>query len=106
MSGTAGILLLTGPPALGAPHSWTPCRPARGKGLRQCLNRRDGILAQRQTDGLLRMSVERLYVAGGLRLRERAKGEGFSRNGEIGNHWIDELEKYSDRRPPFVELAR
>ena len=51
------------------------------------------------------MSVERLYITSGLRLRERAKGEGFSRNAEIGRHRIDELQKYSARRTPFVELA-
>jgi hypothetical protein len=32
-----------------------------------------------------------LYVAGGLGLRECAKGEGFSGNVEIRNHLIDEL---------------
>jgi hypothetical protein len=37
------------------------------------------------------MSLERLYVAGCLGLRERAKGERFSWNVEIGNHRIDEL---------------
>ena len=66
-------------------------RRTRGEELRQRLNRRDGVLAQRQEDSLLLMSLERLYVAGGLGLRERAKGEGFSGNAEIGNHRIDEL---------------
>ena len=91
MSGTAGILLLAGASAPGAPRSWTARRRARGEGLRQGLNRRDGVLAQGQDDGLLLMSVERLYVAGGLGLREGAKGERFSGNTEIGSHLIDEL---------------
>ena len=63
----------------------------RGEGLRQRLNRRDRVLAQGQDDGLLIMSLERLYVAGGLGLRERAKGEWFSGDPEIRNHPIDEL---------------
>jgi hypothetical protein len=91
MSGTEGILLLAGAPAPGAPHCWTPNRRARREGLRQRLNRRDRVLAQGQDDGLLIMRLERLYVAGGLGLRERAKGERFSGDLKIRNHLIDEL---------------
>jgi len=91
MSGTEGILFLAGAAAPGASHSWTPNRCARREGLRQRLNRRDRVLAQGQDDGLLIMRLERLYVAGGLGLRERAKGERFSGDPEIRNHLIDEL---------------
>ena len=66
-------------------------RLARGEGIRECQNRRDGVLAQGQNDGLLFMSLERLYVASGLGLREGAKGERFSGNTEIGSHLIDKL---------------
>ena len=91
MSGTAGILLLAGAPAPGAPLSWTPSRRARREGLRQGLNRRDWVFGQGQDDGLLIVSLERLYVADGLGLSVRAKGEWFSWNAEIRNHLIDEL---------------
>ena len=79
---------------------------ARGEGLRQRLNRRDGGLAQRHEDGLLPMSLECLYVAGCLGLRERAKGEGLPGYGEIWHHRIDELQEYSARWPSLVKLAR
>ena len=91
ISGGRVILFLTGAPAFGAPHSWAPRRRARRKGLRQRLNRRDRVLAQGQDNGLLIMSLERLYVANGLSLRERAKGKRFPGDPEIRNHLIDEL---------------
>ena len=91
MSGTAGILFLAGTPNFVVSHSWTPSRRARREGLRQRLNRRNRILAQGQDDGLLIMSLQGLYVAGGLGLRECAKGERFSGDPEIRNHRIDEL---------------
>ena len=51
------------------------------------------------------MRLERLYVASGLGLRERAKGEGFAGDPEIRNHPIHELQKQSAPRTSFVELA-
>ena len=63
----------------------------RGESLRQRLYRRDWILAQGQENGLVTMSLERLYVAGGLGLRECAKGEWLSGDPKIWNHLIDEL---------------
>ena len=91
ISGTAGILLLRGAPVPGASRGGAACQGLRGEGLHQLLNRCDRVLAQGQGDGLLIMSLERLYVAGGLGLRERAKGEEFAGDPEIRNHLIDEL---------------
>ena len=91
ISGERAILFLTGAAAFGAPYGWTTSRRTRGQGLRQRLNRRDRVPAQGQDNSLLIMSLERLYVGGGLRMRERAKVEGFPRNVEFRNHLIDEL---------------
>ena len=91
MSGTENILLLASAPALRAPHRGAPSCGARREELCQRLNRRDRILTQGQDDPLLIVSFERLYIAGCLGLRERAKAKWFSRNAEIGNHPIDEL---------------
>ena len=50
-----------------------------------------GVLAQKQEDGLLLMSLECLYVAGGLGLRKRAKVKGLPGMLRSGNHLIDEF---------------
>ena len=83
--------MVRNPMKIWTPQGWTPSRRARGEGLRQRLNSRDRVLAQGQDNGLLIMSLERLYVASGLGLRERAKGKRFSGDPEIRNHLIDEL---------------
>ena len=91
MSGTEGILLLAGAPALGALRKGTLNPRTWGQEFRQGLNRRNGILAQRQDDALQFMRVKCLDIADGLGLRQGAKGERFARDTEIGSHLIDEL---------------
>jgi hypothetical protein len=76
---------------LGTPRSEALHPRAWGQEFCQGLNRRDGILAQRQDDALQFMRVECLDIADGLGLRQGAKGERFSRDTEIGSHLIDEL---------------
>src|SRR5688572_28672697 len=105
MSGTAGILLFAGAHAPGAPCCTTTSWCAKGQSLRQRLHRRDRIFTQGQDDSRLIMSVESLYVTGGLGLRERAKCERFSGNPEIRSHRINELQEYSVLGTPFMELA-
>lgn len=51
------------------------------------------------------MSVERLYIAGGLGLRESTKGKGFSRDREIGTHRIDKLQEQSTIWTSLMELS-
>ena len=75
------------------------------EGLRDGLNRDGWIRGQRHLNRVAIMGLERLEIAGCLRLREGAERKGLAWNGDVGTHPVYQLQEDPAVGATLVQLT-